>query len=86
MADATTEVSSLITQLAIAPVPELDPQRIEAYVRGIVSSLVERDLIRRKSDLVSRLQRVGSSDAEQSRAISQELLALENKRRDVRGY
>jgi DNA primase len=86
MADASPEVSSLVTQLAIAPLPESDAKRIEIYVQGIVSSLIERGLIRQKNDLVSRLQRVGSSDAEQSRAIQQELLALENKRRDVRGY
>jgi len=86
MADATAEVSNLITQLAIAPLPELDPKRIELYVRGIVSSLVERDLIRQKNDLVSRLQRVGTADPAQSRVIQEELLALENKRRNVRGY
>jgi DNA primase len=86
MADANGEVSNLITQLAIAPLPELDPKRIELYVRGIVSSLVERDLIRQKNDLVSRLQRVGSADPTQSRVIQEELLALENKRRNVRGY
>lgn len=80
------EVASLVTQLAIAPLPESDPKRLQIYVHGVVASFIERDLIRQKNDLVSRLQRVGSSDPEQSRAISQAILVLENKRREVRGY
>jgi DNA primase len=86
LADAPAELAPLITQLAVAPLPEESPERIEVYVRGVVSSLVERDLIRQKNDLVSRLQRLGSSDPEQARVISQELIVLEAKRRDVRGY
>lgn len=86
LVDVAPETSALVTQLAIAPLPELDPARISIYVSGIVSSLIERDLVRRKNDLVSRLQRLGSSDASTSRVIQQELLDLENKRREVRGY
>jgi DNA primase len=86
LADAPAELAPLVTQLAVAPLPEEDVDRIPAYVRGVVSSLVERDLIRQKNDLVSRLQRLGSTDPEQARVISQELIDLETKRRDIRGY
>ena len=86
LGDVPEALTPLVTQLAVAPLPEPEEDRIPAYVQGIVSSLVEKDLVRRKSDLVSRLQRLGGESSDESRAISQELLALENKRRDVRGY
>ena len=84
--DVPQSLTPLVTQLAVAPLPEEDEERIPLYVRGVVASLIERDLVRRKSDLLSRLQRLGADSVDESRAISQEILVLENKRRDVRGY
>jgi hypothetical protein len=45
---------------------------------------VERELLRLKSELVSRLQRTGESDLELSRAISEEIVALEKRRRKLK--
>ena len=77
-------LASLVTQLAVAPLPETDAQRLPTYVNGIVGSLIERDLIRRKSEAMSQLQRLGADDPVQSRTLQQSLIELENRRRQLR--
>jgi DNA primase len=79
--DVPGEWRPLVTQLAVSPLPQRDNREIGAYCRGVVSSLVDRDLVRRKSELVGRLQRTPMDQGETSRAIQQELMALEFKRR-----
>lgn len=79
--DVPSEWRPLVTQLAVSPLPQRDNREIGAYCRGVVSSLVDRDLVRRKSELVGRLQRTPIDQGETSRAIQQELMALEFKRR-----
>lgn len=79
--DVPDEWRPLVTQLAVSPLPQRDNREIGVYCRGVVSSLVDRDLVRRKSELVGRLQRTPIDQAETSLAIQQELMALEFKRR-----
>lgn len=79
--DVPLEWRALVTQLAVSPLPQRDNREIGAYCRGVVASLVDRDLVRRKSELVGRLQRTPVDQGEQSRFIQQELMALELKRR-----
>lgn len=81
--DVPPEWRPLVTQLAVSPLPQRDNREISAYCRGVVISLVDRDLVRRKSELVGRLQRTPIDQGEQSRAIQQELMALEMKRRGL---
>jgi len=81
--DVPPEWRALVTQLAVSPLPQRDNREIGAYCRGVVASLVDRDLVRRKSDLVGRLQRTPVDQSDQSRAIQQELMALELKRRSL---
>jgi DNA primase len=83
-ADVPEEFRSLVTQLAVAPLPEREDREMQIYVRGIVSALIERDLVRRKSELVGRLQRTPVDQGEQSREIQKELLELETKRRALK--
>lgn len=75
----------LITQLAVAPIPQKDQKQTETYCIGVVTSLVERDLVRQKAELVSRLQRTPVDQGEISREIQRELLDLETRRRALRG-
>lgn len=79
--DVPGEWRPLVTQLAVSPLPQRNNREIGAYCRGVVASLVDRDLVRRKSELVGRLQRTPIDQGETSRAIQQELMALEFKRR-----
>ena len=83
-ADVPDDFRPLVTQLAVAPLPEREDREMTIYVRGIVASLIERDLVRRKSELVGRLQRTPVDQGEQSREIQRELLALETKRRALK--
>lgn len=78
------QLSPLVTQLAVAPLPESDAERISGYVNGIVSSVIERDLVRRKAEAMSKLQRLGDTDPDASREVQQLLVALENQRRELR--
>jgi DNA primase len=78
------QLAPLVTQLAVAPLPESDGERLPLYVASIVSSVIERDLLRRKADAMSRLQRLGGDDPMQAREIQQLLVALENERRALR--
>ena len=64
--------------------PQKNAEQTQSYCRGVVISLIERDLVRRKSELVGRLQRTSVDQGEVSREIQRELLELETKRRSLR--
>jgi DNA primase len=83
-ADLPQDFKPLLTQLAVAPLPQHGADHTEIYCRGVVISLIERDLVRRKSELVGRLQRTSVDQGEVSREIQRELLDLETKRRSLR--
>lgn len=82
--DVPENIRPLVMQLAVAPMPERGHKEVTTYVRAIVVALVERDLVRQKADLVSRMQRLDPSATEQSREIQKELLELETQRRRLR--
>ncbi len=76
---------SLVTQLGVAPIPERAEQ-IGIYCRGVVTSLVDRDLLRRKGELLGAMQRArAEGDREREVALSRESVALESERRALRG-
>jgi DNA primase len=74
----------LITELAIAPMPQRNPDLLAGYARDVVVSLLERDLLSLKTELVSRLQRVGDPAGPEYRRIQEQLMALERARRGLR--
>ena len=77
--------ASLVTQLGVAPIPEREEQ-IAIYCRGVVTSLVDRDLLRRKGELLGAMQRArAEGDRERELALSRESAALERERRELRG-
>lgn len=83
--EAPTAFSPLVTQLAIAPLPIREGYAAE-YCQGVTTSLIERDLLRRKTELLGALQRTdGSAEPERYRALQRELVELEAERRRVRG-
>lgn len=83
-ADVPDNIRALVMQLAVAPIPERSEKEMASYARAIVVSLVERDVVRRKSDLVSRMQRLDPAAMEESREIQRKLLDLESQRRTLR--
>jgi DNA primase len=84
LAHTPSDLKPIVTQLAVAPIPERDAEAVLIYCSQVVTSLVERELLRLKSELVSRLQRTGEGDPEMSRAISEEIVALEKRRRTLK--
>ncbi|TWX40579.1 DNA primase [Frigoribacterium sp. ACAM 257] len=73
---------ALAKELAVAPIPERQDREITTYCRGIVVSVVERDLIREKSELMGRSFRTDvKTDPEKWREIQVQLAALEGERR-----
>ncbi|NRD25805.1 DNA primase [Frigoribacterium sp. VKM Ac-2836] len=76
---------SLAKELAIAPIPEREGREITTYCRGIVVSIVERDLIREKSELLGQSFRTDvKSEPERWREIQVRIAAVESERRSIR--
>jgi len=83
--EAPPAFSPLVTQLAIAPLPIREGFAAE-YCQGVTTSLIERDLLRRKTELLGALQRTdAAAEPERHRSVQRELMELEAERRRVRG-
>lgn len=83
--EAAGPVQGLITQLAVAPMPEDRPDRLPTYARGLVMALVEMEITRHIADLRGRLQRTdGQADPEGYRTLMTQLFEQENRRRALR--
>ncbi|GIG25784.1 DNA primase [Cellulomonas denverensis] len=82
---AAAPVHSLITRLAVEPIPEDRPDKLPGYARGLVMALVELALTRHIADLRGRLQRLDpDAGPDAQRELFQQLLAAENQRRALR--
>ncbi|WP_263118939.1 DNA primase [Cellulomonas fimi] len=82
---AAGPVHSLITRLAVEPIPEDRPDRLPGYARGLVMALVELALTRHIADLRGRLQRMdAAAEPAAQRELFQQLLAAEDQRRSLR--
>jgi len=75
---------ALVAQLSVAPLPESKAQT-ERYCLGVTATLLDRDLLRQKAELMSTLQR---SDAESDpagyRSVQEQLVTIEAQRRQLR--
>lgn len=74
----------LVRELAIASMPQRNADALAVYSREIVISLLDRDLLSLKQELLARMQRIGDPTSEASRNIQQQLAALETARRGLR--
>ncbi|MFB2584047.1 DNA primase [Herbiconiux liukaitaii] len=80
--DVPEEYRSLVEQLAVAPIPERPERQVEVYLRRITTSLIERDILRRKELLLGRLQRTDAvAEPEAYREVQVQLVQLEADRR-----
>ncbi|MBN8883695.1 MAG: DNA primase, partial [Salana multivorans] len=73
-----TDVASFVRELSVAEVP-VNADRLDAYVRGIVTELRRMGLTRRISALKGRIRATPASDPESS-ALWSEVYALEEAR------
>jgi DNA primase len=77
--------AGVVRQLAVAPVPQRSEAELAAYVTGVVSALIDRELLRQKSELLGRLQRTDRSDTATYATLQRALVELETERRSLRG-
>ncbi|WP_026378758.1 DNA primase [Agromyces italicus] len=84
VAEVPTPFAGVVQQLAVLPVPQRGDAELEAWVRGVVSSLIDRELLRQKSELLGRLQRVSTGDQATFSALQRALVELEQERRALR--
>ncbi|BDZ66271.1 DNA primase [Agromyces mangrovi Wang et al. 2018] len=88
VARVVTEVpptfAGLVHQLAVAPIPERSERELAAYVSGVVTSLVDRELLRQKAELLGRLQRTDATDRDAYASVQRALVAVEADRRSLR--
>ncbi|MGN7798906.1 DNA primase [Leifsonia sp. 22587] len=81
LAEVPQAYAPTVNALAVAELPQGgDPGR---YARSIVDGLIDRDLLREKAELTSRLGR--TEDPELRRQISIAMVAIETERRRLRG-
>lgn len=84
VAEVPAHYSTLVQQLGVAPIPQRDEQ-MASYCLGVVTALVDRDLLRRKKELVGALQRTDATeDSEKYQSLQRSLVALEADRRAIR--
>ena len=76
--------ADLVRQLAVAPVPQRSEAELTAYVQGIVGALIDRELLRQKSELLGRLQRTDRADTGTYATLQRALVELETERRSLR--
>lgn len=82
---AAEPVRALVTELAVAPLPEDREDVVGGYVAGVVRGLVDLGLTRRVADAKSRLQRLDpAADLAAYQEAFAALLALEAERRTLR--
>lgn len=77
--------ATLVKQLGVAPIPERE-ELIGSYCASVALAIVDRDLLRQKSDLLGALQRLDkSAEPERYAQLQRELVRVEAERRTLRG-
>ncbi|MDQ1579822.1 MAG: primase [Microbacteriaceae bacterium] len=76
--------ATLVKQLGVAPIPERSERELEAYARGVTGALIERDLLRRKAELLGQLQRADPGNRDAYSQLQRELVQVEAERRKLR--
>jgi DNA primase len=84
VAETPAPLANLVTELAMAPLPERAEREVTRYVRDITTVLIEKDLLRQKAELLGRLQRADATNRELYVAIQRELVRVEAERRNLR--
>jgi DNA primase len=84
VAEVPAHYSMLVQQLGMAPIPARE-SAMAAYCESVAVAIVDRDLLRRKKELVGALQRTDSAaDATKYQDLQKELVAIETSRRAIR--
>jgi len=83
-AETPEALQPLVGQLSVAPLPESKAQT-ERYCLGVTATLLDRDLLRQKAELMSTLQRTDAAlDPAGHRVVQEQLVTIEAQRRALR--
>ncbi|QGH69533.1 DNA primase [Pseudactinotalea sp. HY158] len=77
-------VAPLITELAVSPLPQDQPEHVGEWAGGVLTALVRLGLNRQIGDLKARLQRTPPTDPGYQQLFA-DLLTLEERRRSLQG-
>ncbi|WP_042212981.1 DNA primase [Demequina mangrovi] len=77
------DLASLVSQLAVTPLPHDKPAEAGVYGRSVLARLLDNWLTRRIADLRGRMQRAGAGTDAAQEAFA-EMLRLEARRRELR--
>jgi DNA primase len=80
---AAEAILALVTELAVAPLPEDRPSALGAYARGVLTAFLEMGKTRQIADARSLLQRTDPDDPAYPQVFA-ELVRLEQERRALR--
>ncbi|MDQ1555799.1 MAG: primase [Actinomycetota bacterium] len=84
LAEVPASFTTLVQQLAVAPIPARE-DKMGGYCQGVTIDLIDRDLLRRKAELLGALQRTdAATDAERRGQLQRELMNIETERRALR--
>ncbi|TVU60675.1 DNA primase [Paenarthrobacter nitroguajacolicus] len=76
---------SLVSELAVTPLPASTPEAMQRYCRDILARLFELQITRIKADKMGQLQRLdAASNPEEFQRLNRELMQLEMERRALR--
>lgn len=73
-------VATLVTELAVAPLPQDRAEELGGYAHGVLNALLRMGLTRQVAEVKGRLQRMDPNDESYSNAFT-ELVRLEERRR-----
>jgi DNA primase len=81
-AEVPAPFAPLVNELSVASVPQGQTGNLTNYARSVAGALIERDLLREKTELQLRLRRTDDPDA--ARTLAQAMVQIEAERRRLR--
>ena len=85
VAEVPLAYANLVKELGVAPIPEKENRALSIYCRGVTSGMVDRDLLRQKTELLGALQRTdAAAEPQRYRDLQIELVRIEAERRSLR--
>ncbi|HAM25413.1 MAG TPA: DNA primase [Microbacteriaceae bacterium] len=85
IAEVPAPFAMLVKELGVAPLPEKEGRDLTTYCKGVTANLIDRDLLRRKAEMLGRLQRTdATADPGAYREVQVELVRIEAERRELR--
>lgn len=83
LSEIPEQYRSLVHELSVVSIPHRNQEQLDRYARAVVVSLLERDLLSLKAEMVARLQRIGDVTDPGYRSVQEQVMMLEQARRTL---